>query len=55
MLAFYLPREIVVFVPILVIAIFQLKIQSFWDFHAGVVGVLKAVVSAYVCNFSCAF
>jgi len=46
---------VVVFVPILVIAIFQLKIQSFWDFHAGVVGVLKAVVSAYVCNFSCAF
>jgi diacylglycerol diphosphate phosphatase/phosphatidate phosphatase len=46
---------VVVFVPLLVIAIFQLKTRGFWDFHARVVGVLKAVVSAYVCNFSCAF
>jgi diacylglycerol diphosphate phosphatase/phosphatidate phosphatase len=36
---------IVVFVPLLVIALFQIKFRSIWDFHAGAVGVLKALVS----------
>jgi hypothetical protein len=46
---------VVVFVPLLVIAIFQLQTRSLWDFHAGILGVLKAVVSAYVRSFSSAF
>jgi len=38
---------VVIFVPFLVLCIFQLKIRSVWDFHAGLVGLLKAVVAAY--------
>jgi diacylglycerol diphosphate phosphatase/phosphatidate phosphatase len=45
---------VVVFVPLLIITIFQFKTWSLWDFHAGVVGVLKAVVSAYANAFFCA-
>jgi diacylglycerol diphosphate phosphatase/phosphatidate phosphatase len=36
---------VVVFVPLLVIGIFQIKTRSLWDLHAGVMGVLKALVS----------
>lgn len=39
---------VVIFVPILIIAFFQVRIKSIWDLHAGVVGVLKAVVATYV-------
>lgn len=42
---------VVVFVPLLVVAVFQLKTWSLWDFHAGVVGIFKAVVSTYVYTF----
>jgi hypothetical protein len=35
---------VVLFFPSLTIAIFQIKIRSLWDFHAGVVGFLKAVL-----------
>lgn len=34
--------------PILVIALFQVKLRSWWDLHRGVVGSLKAVLFAYV-------
>jgi len=39
---------VVVFVPLFVISIFQFKLRSLWDFHAGLTGTLKAVVAAYV-------
>ncbi len=39
---------VVVFVPLLVIGIFQIKTRSLWDLHAGVIGVLKALVSTYI-------
>jgi hypothetical protein len=39
---------VVIFVPLLVIGAFQIKTWILWDFHAGVMGVLKAVVSTYV-------
>lgn len=39
---------VVVLVPSLVMSIFQIKHWSVWDFHAGVIGVLRAVVSTYV-------
>ena len=32
-------------VPIAIIALFQLRIRSVWDFHAGKLGVLKAVTT----------
>jgi len=38
---------VVILVPFLVICIFQLKIRSLWDLHAGLLGVLKAIVAAY--------
>lgn len=37
---------VVVVLPILVIAMFQLKLRSLWDFHAGLTGTLKATISA---------
>jgi hypothetical protein len=43
---------VVVLVPLLVIGMFQIKTWSLWDFHAGVVGLLKAVVSTYAIMFS---
>jgi hypothetical protein len=43
---------VVVLVPLLVIGMFQIKTWSLWDFHAGVAGLLKAVVSTYVIIFS---
>jgi hypothetical protein len=36
---------IITAVPIIVIALFQLRIRSCWDFHAGQLGVLKAVTT----------
>jgi diacylglycerol diphosphate phosphatase/phosphatidate phosphatase len=40
-----------IFVPIIVIATFQIRIWSFWDFHAGALGSLKGVISAtFVCT-----
>jgi hypothetical protein len=36
---------IITVVPIIVIAFFQLKVRSCWDFHAGQLGVLKAVTT----------
>ena len=36
---------IVTIVPIVIIAIFQLRVCSIWDFHAGQVGILKAVTT----------
>lgn len=40
-----------IFVPILVIATFQVRIRSVWDFHAGASGSLKGVVSTtFVCT-----
>jgi diacylglycerol diphosphate phosphatase/phosphatidate phosphatase len=42
---------LVIFVPIIVIAVFQIRIRSFWDFHAGVFGSLKGIVAAtFVCT-----
>jgi hypothetical protein len=38
---------LVVCVPLLVVAAFQIKSRHIWDFHAGVAGVLKAVVATY--------
>jgi hypothetical protein len=41
-------------IPIVVIAIFQFKIKSVWDFHTGMTGTLKALVATYVlapCKF----
>lgn len=35
-------------VPIVVVAIFQVKFKSLWDFHAGMTGTLKALVATYV-------
>jgi hypothetical protein len=32
---------VVVFVPLLVVTMFQLKLRSLWDFHAGFTGTLK--------------
>ena len=45
---------VVVFVPFLVIGIFQIKTRSLWDLHAGVMGVFKALVSTYIsiCSLS---
>ncbi|PVH80782.1 PAP2-domain-containing protein [Cadophora sp. DSE1049] len=37
---------VVVLVPLLVITLFQLKLRSLWDFHAGLTGTLKATVSS---------
>jgi hypothetical protein len=34
--------------PILVAALFQIKIRSWWDFQTAMVGRLKAVLFAYV-------
>ncbi|KAG4429791.1 hypothetical protein IFR05_014727 [Cadophora sp. M221] len=39
---------VVVLVPMLVITLFQLKLRSLWDFHAGLTGTLKATVSSTV-------
>jgi hypothetical protein len=39
---------VAVFVPASVMLIFQLRLRSLWDMHAGSVGVLKAIVSTYV-------
>jgi diacylglycerol diphosphate phosphatase/phosphatidate phosphatase len=39
---------VAVFVPASVMALFQLRLRSLWDMHAGTVGVLKAIVSTYV-------
>lgn len=36
---------VVLGVPLLFIALFQIRIRSIWDFHAGAVGVSKAVVT----------
>ena len=36
---------IITIVPIVVIGLFQLKIHSCWDFHAGQMGILKAVTT----------
>jgi len=36
---------VVVCVPLLVVAAFQIKTRRLWDFHTGVVGILKAVVT----------
>jgi hypothetical protein len=36
---------IVTAIPIIIIGLFQLKISSAWDFHAGQVGILKAVTT----------
>jgi hypothetical protein len=36
---------IVTIVPIIIIGLFQLRICSVWDFHAGQVGILKAVTT----------
>ena len=44
---------VVVLVPLLVITLFQLKLRSLWDFHAGLTGTLKATVSSYVQNGFC--
>lgn len=38
---------VVVLVPMLVITLFQLKLRSLCDFHAGLTGTLKATVSSY--------
>jgi hypothetical protein len=45
---------VVVVVPLLVIGLFQIKTWSLWDLHAGVMGVLKALVSTYIsiCSLS---
>ncbi|KAH7419827.1 phosphatidic acid phosphatase type 2/haloperoxidase [Cadophora sp. MPI-SDFR-AT-0126] len=37
---------VVVLIPLIVIALFQLKLRSLWDFHAGLTGTLKATVSS---------
>ncbi len=39
---------IVVLVPWIVIGLFQIKLRSLWDFHAGCVGIAKAVISTFV-------
>jgi len=44
---------VVVLVPLLVITLFQLKLRSLWDFHAGLTGTLKATVSSYVQDGLC--
>jgi diacylglycerol diphosphate phosphatase/phosphatidate phosphatase len=36
---------VAVFVPASVMALFQLRFRSLWDMHAGMLGVLKAIVS----------
>jgi diacylglycerol diphosphate phosphatase/phosphatidate phosphatase len=36
---------IITLVPILMIALFQIKVRSTWDFHAGHVGILRAVTT----------
>ena len=36
---------VVVCVPLLVVAAFQIQTRRLWGFHAGVVGILKAVVT----------
>ncbi|RDW62705.1 hypothetical protein BP5796_11007 [Coleophoma crateriformis] len=36
---------IVILGPIAVISVFQIKLRSMWDFHAGTIGILKAVVA----------
>ncbi|KAL3425821.1 pap2 superfamily protein [Phlyctema vagabunda] len=36
---------IVILGPIGIISLFQIKIRSLWDFHAGTAGILKAVVA----------
>ncbi|CAG8982847.1 hypothetical protein HYALB_00006657 [Hymenoscyphus albidus] len=42
---------IVVLVPLIIVALFQLKSPGLYDLHAGVSGVLKAVVAtAFVCT-----
>ena len=41
---------VAVFVPASVMALFQIRLRSLWDMHAGTVGVLKAIVSTYVKN-----
>ena len=36
---------VVICVPLLVVSAFQIQTRRLWDLHAGVVGVLKAVVT----------
>jgi hypothetical protein len=38
---------VVVCVPLLIIAAFQIRSRHLWDFHARVAGVLQAVVATY--------
>lgn len=38
---------VVVFVPLFIIAAFQIKLRSLWDFHAGLTGLLRTVGSTY--------
>ncbi|KAE9375622.1 hypothetical protein N431DRAFT_403387 [Stipitochalara longipes BDJ] len=41
----------VVIVPLLVMGLFQIRTWSVWDFHTGVMGLLKAVVStSFICT-----
>ncbi|KAL2071524.1 hypothetical protein VTL71DRAFT_12759 [Oculimacula yallundae] len=37
---------VVVLVPMLVVTLFQLKLRSLWDFHAGLTGTLRANVAS---------
>ena len=36
---------VVVLIPFLVIALFQFRLRSYWDLHAGFLGILKGVIS----------
>ncbi|KAI9678163.1 MAG: hypothetical protein M1817_006108 [Caeruleum heppii] len=37
---------VVVGIPVFCVGLFQIKLRSWWDFHAGVTGVLKALIAA---------
>ena len=50
----YSCATVVVLVPLLVMFIFQINHWSLWDFHAGVIGVLRAVVSTCATPFALA-
>jgi diacylglycerol diphosphate phosphatase/phosphatidate phosphatase len=39
---------VVILLPSLVVALFQLQKRCLWDLHAGIVGILKASVMTYV-------
>lgn len=36
---------VVLVAPLLVITLFQIRVRSLWDFHAGVTGIFKALLS----------